>query len=244
MIRSAIIPSSQLLLQLIACSLPPSATTVTMFRRLGRTASSSLTSFCNHRTAAATALSGSWGPPRLHFSSTASLRGGAGVFDKIACIGTGKMAEAILQPMIEQGVQPASDVYIFDASPQTMDKAAEKFGVNKSMSIPELVDGADLVLCCVKPQNLTDGFFDELTKGNPSKDTILLSIIAGKAVEVFRRGGFSKIVRSMPNTPAMIGQGMTVWSCTPNLSADERKKIRDVLSSCGKSVRLALVLRL
>jgi len=140
--------------------------------------------------------------------------------------------------MIQKGVQPADKVFVFDASPKAMDSIVEKFGVQASPSIPSLLEDADLVMCCVKPQNLTDDFFSELTKGRAKahEDSIMLSIIAGKPISEFRRGGFEKIVRSMPNTPAMIGQGMTVWSCTPNLSADERRKIRDILSSCGKSM--------
>jgi len=69
-----------------------------------------------------------------------------------------------------------------------------------------------------------------------ANNPIALSIIAGKAINVFYDGGFTKIVRSMPNTPATIGQGMTVWSCTENLTVEERKKIRDILSTCGKSM--------
>lgn len=161
---------------------------------------------------------------------------GHGVFEKIACIGTGKMAEAIIKPLVEKGVQPPDKFHVFDVSEKSMEDANEKFGVQTAPSIPELLNDADLVLCCVKPQNLTPAFFNEMRKGKIKNDSILLSIVAGKAQDVFLEAGFAKIVRSMPNTPAMIGQGMTVWSCTPNLTQDERKKIRTILSSCGKSV--------
>ena len=148
------------------------------------------------------------------------------------------MAQAILHPLIEKGVQPAQKFTIFDAQPKTMQTLHEQYGVNTANSIPEAVAGADLVLCAVKPQNLTDKFFAECRKAEPSEESIFLSVIAGKPSDIYTQGGFSKIVRSMPNTPATIGQGMTVWSCTPNLTADERKKIRTVLSSTGKSVRV------
>jgi len=160
-----------------------------------------------------------------------------GVFDKIACIGTGKMAQAVIEPMIKKGVQPASKFMVYDVSDKTMDAVQERLGVQTSGSLKEVVDDADLVICAVKPQNLNPAFFGEIRKGNLRDDSIFLSVIAGKRMEVFDQAGFNKIVRSMPNTPAMIGQGMTVWSCTPNLTQDERKKIRQVLSSCGKSVR-------
>lgn len=172
-------------------------------------------------------------PSVAYYSSSSTLDA---AFDKIACIGTGKMAQAMLKPMIEQGVQPANQIQIYDVSLNTMESVAEKFGVQTASSIPELVADADLVLCCVKPQNLTPAFFQEVRKGGID-NTILLSILAGKSIDVFQQGGFTKVVRSMPNTPATIGQGMTVWSCTPNLDKEERKQIRNILSTCGKSVR-------
>jgi pyrroline-5-carboxylate reductase len=165
----------------------------------------------------------------------------AGVFDKIAFIGTGKMAQALIHPLIDKGVQPASQIQVFDVSESAMRHMESAYpGIQTANSIPELVAGADLVLCAVKPQNLTESFFAECRKGHPTDESIFLSIIAGKKASTFEEGGFSKIVRSMPNTPAQIGQGMTVWSCTSNLTAGERKKIRSILGSTGKSVSCLL----
>jgi pyrroline-5-carboxylate reductase len=161
-------------------------------------------------------------------------------FHKIACIGTGKMAQAVLRPMINTGLQSADKVSVFDVSMNTMEQVQEDLGVNITDTIGECMDGADLVICAVKPQNLTPAFWNECLKANLRDDAIFLSVIAGKTVDTFRAGGFDKIVRSMPNTPAAIGQGMTVWSCTENLSSGERKKIKNILSSFGKSVRYIL----
>jgi pyrroline-5-carboxylate reductase len=152
-------------------------------------------------------------------------------------IGAGKMAQAIMEPMISKGVQPADKFYVYDVSIQAMVDSQNRLGVQTTDSLSEVINDADLVILAVKPQNLTTSFFEEIQKGKPSTDAIVLSIIAGKPMSEFYHTGIRRIVRSMPNTPAMIGQGMTVWSCTSNLTADERKKIRDVLSSCGKSVR-------
>jgi pyrroline-5-carboxylate reductase len=146
------------------------------------------------------------------------------------------MSQAILEPLITRGVQPSDKITVYDVNDQMMDKVAGKFGVRTAQSLPELVSGADLVVCAVKPQNLTPGFFKEIRKGKPSEESILLSIVAGKPMSVFERGGFQKIVRSMPNTPATIGQGMTVWSCSNNVSSVERRKVRDVLQTMGKQL--------
>ena len=169
--------------------------------------------------------------------STAPAEADVGGFHKIACIGTGKMAQAVLRPMINTGLQPPEKVSVFDVSMNTMEQVHTDLGVQISENIHDCMDGADLVICAVKPQNLTPAFWNECLKANLRDDCIFLSVIAGKTINTFRAGGFEKIVRSMPNTPAAIGQGMTVWACTENLSTVERKKIKNILSSFGKSVR-------
>jgi pyrroline-5-carboxylate reductase len=159
-----------------------------------------------------------------------------GVFEKIAMIGAGKMGQAIMEPMIHKNVQPADRIVIYDVSIPTMQEVQKALGVTTADSLASAVQDADLVVLGVKPQNLTPAFFAELNRGNPKTDAICLSIIAGKPSTVFEQSGMEKIVRSMPNTPATIGQGMTVWSCTPNFNIEERKKIMQVLSCCGKSM--------
>ena len=168
------------------------------------------------------------------------------MFDKIAFIGTGKMAQAVIEPLINTGVQPANQIAVFDVNYNLMKEMPERYpGIQSCNSLPELVDAADLIVCAVKPLNLTDDFFAALQAGSSNdddngnkerKEPILLSICAGKSIDVFRDGGFDKIVRSMPNTPAQIGQGMTVWSSTPNLTNCEREDIRKVLGSFGKAM--------
>ena len=160
------------------------------------------------------------------------------VFDRIAVVGAGKMALALLEPMIAKGVQPANRFCVYDVSNKAMEAMGKQLGVQTSDSISQVVNDADLIILAVKPQNITDAFFAEVQKGTPNPDAIVLSIIAGKTMSEFVNTGLHRIVRSMPNTPAMIGQGMTVWSCTPDLNKTERQKIRDVLNSCGKSVRM------
>lgn len=156
------------------------------------------------------------------------------------------MAQAVIEPLINTGVQPANQIAVFDVNYNLMKEMPERYpGIQSCNSLPELVDAADLIVCAVKPQNLTDDFFAALQAGSSNdddngnkerKEPILLSICAGKSIDVFRDGGFDKIVRSMPNTPAQIGQGMTVWSSTPNLTNCEREDIRKVLGSFGKAM--------
>jgi pyrroline-5-carboxylate reductase len=139
------------------------------------------------------------------FSQTTTLA--AAIFNKIAFLGTGKMAQAMIEPLIKTGLQPASQIHVYDVSSSAMKAAATKYGIQTSKSPADVVQGADLVVCAVKPQNLTTEFFESL--GQPSAHTTLLSVIAGKPMSTFTSGGFTKVARSMPNTPAQIGQGMT-----------------------------------
>lgn len=191
------------------------------------------------RTARKCLSSATESPPATRTSSPQLLQGR--VFGKIACLGTGKMASAMLAPMVHKGVQPAEDITIFDVNLTVAEKLAGDYGFEVANNIQDLVHDADLVILAVKPQNLTPDFWHELQRSETSPETICLSIIAGKPIDCYRQAGFEKIVRSMPNTPATIGEGMTVWSSTPNLNKEERKKIRSILSTFGRSVRVFTV---
>ncbi|KAL7561861.1 hypothetical protein ACA910_009695 [Epithemia clementina (nom. ined.)] len=146
------------------------------------------------------------------------------------------MARALVEPLIKSGMQPASQVSVFDVSAPSMDRMREDFGVNTSQCIPSCLEDTSLVLLAVKPQNLTEGFFKQLQKSKTKEDAILLSVIAGTPLSTLEESGIEKVVRSMPNTPATIGQRMTVWSCTPNLTTEERQTIDSILRSFGESM--------
>lgn len=160
------------------------------------------------------------------------------VFDKIAFLGVGKMAQALLHPVVVSGLQPASQIAVFDVSTEVCAAVQEQHnGIVVAATPNEAVQDADLVVCAVKPQNLSDGFFAELDLASSNKASTLLSVMAGTPTQVFLDGGFTKVARSMPNTPAQIGQGMTVWTCTDNIEQDERDKIQTILGSFGEEVR-------
>ena len=134
-------------------------------------------------------------------SSTNDVR-----FEKVAFLGAGKIAQAIISPLIKTGLQPAEKIAIFDVSINAMKHVqANHEGIVLAQSISELVDGADLCVCAVKPQNMTEGLCNELKKANIPENATFLSVIAGLPLNTYHATGYKKIVRSMPNTPAMIG---------------------------------------
>lgn len=167
-----------------------------------------------------------------------------GIYERMTFIGAGKMAQALIHPLVSSNLQPAENITIYDVSNSTMDSIQQEFGgrIRASKSIPEALEGADMVVMAVKPQNLCKVYQEmkrakESGYGTVQDDCTLLSIVAGKPIQSYLDGtGIQKIVRSMPNTPAQIGQGVTVWTVTPNVEAEERRKIKQVLNSFGKEI--------
>mmetsp|Transcript_8457 Transcript_8457/g.12692 ORF Transcript_8457/g.12692 Transcript_8457/m.12692 type:complete len:403 (+) Transcript_8457:102-1310(+) len=162
----------------------------------------------------------------------------SGVYDKIAFIGAGKMAQALISPLVHTSIQPEENISIYDVSLSTMDEIHNDYPkIQLSQSIPDAIEGSDLIILAVKPQNVCK-VYSEMVKGDTIRsNATLLSIIAGKPISSFINGtGIQKVARSMPNTPAQIGQGVTVWTCTSNIHLEERERIDQVLCSFGKSI--------
>lgn len=184
---------------------------------------------------------------RSKLPSSAKLRwmsSDTGLFDKITFIGTGKMAQAMIDPLITNGFQPAEKVSVYDVSTKSMEHMKSKFpDIQTSETIGEAVHDAECIVLAVKPQNVNESFWAEFPSSDNDgsefrlrEDATLLSILAGTPVKDFAPSGISKIVRSMPNTPSMIGQGMTVWCCTQSLTTCDRNAVSKLLNSFGKAI--------
>jgi hypothetical protein len=119
-------------------------------------------------------------------------------FGKIAFIGSGRMAEAMVAPIVNTGLQPADKVSIFDVHQKTMDRVVEAYDIQGSRSIEECVTGADLICLAVKPQNC-EVVFQEIRdmkdKGLCHDNATILSIIAGKPMDSFLPTGIDRIAQ-------------------------------------------------
>jgi pyrroline-5-carboxylate reductase len=150
----------------------------------------------------------------------------------IATVGSGVMAEAMIAGLL-RGEEVAPD-RIVASHPRTerRDELSRAYGIRAVPSNVEAVQGADVVVLAVKPQML-------LRVGREIAPALrggqlIISIIAGattKAIaNVLRQ---RQIVRSMPNTPAQLGKGMTVWYATPEVTDEQRAQARSLLRSLG-----------
>jgi len=150
----------------------------------------------------------------------------------LAFIGSGTMAEAMIKGVIDQGLVEPS--HIIAAGPREERGAAlrEKYGVDVTVDNVEAARKADIVVLSVKPQVLP-----EVTKelhDVPKVNALILSIVAGTKISAIGRGLDRKaVVRAMPNTPARVGMGMTVWTATPQATEEQLEAARRILGALG-----------
>ncbi|KAL1515513.1 hypothetical protein AB1Y20_002135 [Prymnesium parvum] len=162
-------------------------------------------------------------------SIAVEMKGGAAA--RLAVIGAGKMAEAIVGAIVQRGVQHAGRTHVFDSNPSRMRHFATTWpGMYKHHSVGAAVEGADVVLLAVKPQHMPV-VLEQM--GGVSPDALVISIAAGCPISMFSEKLPTKsIVRCMPNTPAMIGEGMTVWTSL-GCSTEQLDAARQLISSFG-----------
>jgi len=136
---------------------------------------------------------------------------------------------------VKKKVQDPRNIYVFDVNEERMKLFQTAFGTNTTKSGREAVEGTEIVVIAVKPQNVPH-MFQEL-KNAISEDAMVVSIVAGTPLESFVTGlGVKNVVRSMPNTPAMIGQAMTVWTTSTSLSERNKVQAQQFLASFGEEV--------
>lgn len=156
---------------------------------------------------------------------------------KIALLGAGNMATAIVDGLIARTPADASNLVCYSPSGKTAATLAARCGIAVASSLDELLESADLVLVAFKPQHLAgaDPRLAPLTKGK-----IVVSVLAGKRLarlaEVFPAA--RNIVRTMPNTPASIGAAITPYCSLNPLTAADRLTIENLLSACGQHLEI------
>jgi pyrroline-5-carboxylate reductase len=129
------------------------------------------------------------------------------IFSKISFLGTGKMAQAMMSPLINKSLQSPSSITAYDVSDSALDNVKKLFpGMTTASCIQEAVTDSELIVYAVKPQNV-DKVHSEIWKavqdGKVRNDATILSVAAGKPIESFVSGsGIERVARSMPNTPA------------------------------------------
>jgi len=152
---------------------------------------------------------------------------------KIAFLGAGNIAQAIMGGLIDNGFDPSA-ITACDPVPECTDRASER-GISIAASNDEAIASADVVMLCVKPNIITDLLAAiDVDLG----DKMLISVAAGITTDTI--GGCvppgTAIVRCMPNTPALVREGMTAMYATPGVSAAQKETADSILSAVGRAL--------
>ena len=132
---------------------------------------------------------------------------------KIAFIGGGNMGEAMLSALLNIRIAEAKSITVSDVSEPRRHYLMERYTILTTSDNRLAITGANVVVLAVKPQNLP-AVMNEL-KNQLIPTQLVISIVAGIRISTLRQGlNHKTIVRSMPNTPAQIGEGVTVWTAT------------------------------
>jgi pyrroline-5-carboxylate reductase len=154
---------------------------------------------------------------------------------KIAFVGSGAMGEAMISGLIRQGLALPENLLISDPRVERVQELHEKYGVQAFTDNNQAVANADVVVLSVKPQRLT-----EVLKGLKSAvpaGALVLSIVAGATVSKISKGlAHPAVVRSMPNTPAQISKGITVWFPAAAVSEAQKEMAQKILGAFGEQV--------
>ncbi|MFC2049599.1 pyrroline-5-carboxylate reductase [Chloroflexota bacterium] len=153
---------------------------------------------------------------------------------KISFIGGGTMGEAMIKSLLAKGAAKPDDITVSDVSQSRRDIMKKTYGVKTTADNREAVKGAEVVVLAVKPQELSKVLGG--LKGLSSQQ-LVLSIVAGATLESIGQGlNHSCLVRAMPNMPAQIGEGITVWTATAEVSQKQKDMAQSVLATLGKEI--------
>lgn len=153
---------------------------------------------------------------------------------KLGFIGCGNMAQAMIGGIIKAKLVGADEIMASDGFMPSLERAKEGLGINITQDNKEVVKNCQLVVLSIKPQ-----FYEavvEEVREFVDPETIIITIAPGQSLEKME-GLFAKdvkIVRTMPNTPAMVGEGMTAMCINKFVTEEEAKAVKEILTGFGR----------
>jgi pyrroline-5-carboxylate reductase len=155
----------------------------------------------------------------------------------IATVGSGVMAEAMIAGFLRANLVEPGQIVASHPRAERRTALADTHGIRVVASNVEAVDGADVIVLAVKPQMLARvgrEIGPHLRRGQ-----LVLSVLAGPTTKALTAAlGHDQVARAMPNTPARIGNGMTVWYATPDTTEDQRGQAKALLGALGAELEV------
>lgn len=157
---------------------------------------------------------------------------------KLGFIGGGNMGSAMIGGILDSGVLTAENIYVADLYQPSLDRVKDKYGVNVTKDNKVVAENCDIIVLSVKP-NLYPIVIEGI-KDTVKKDVIIITIAPGQKLESVKEmfGKEIKIVRTMPNTPAMVLEGMTAVCPNKLVSEEELQFVEKILQSYSRTERV------
>jgi pyrroline-5-carboxylate reductase len=155
----------------------------------------------------------------------------------IATVGSGVMAEAMIAGLLRGSLVAADQVIASHPRVDRREQLAQAYAIRTVAGNVDAIAGADVILLAIKPQML--GRVGREIGPHLRRGQLVLSVIAGATSRALTGIlGHDQVVRSMPNTPARLGRGMTVWYATPQVTAEQRDQARALLGALGAQIEV------
>lgn len=153
---------------------------------------------------------------------------------KITFIGPGVMAEAMIVGLLHKKLAKPEDITASGPEEDRGEELGKKYKIKITTDNATAASNADVVVLSVKPQRLSE-VMKGLYKIRP--EALVLSIVAGASIQKISKGlKHQAVVRSMPNTPGQIGEGITVWTASAKTSQEQQEMARQILGALGAEV--------
>lgn len=154
---------------------------------------------------------------------------------KIAFIGGGAMGEAMLSAILNNKLAQPPEITVSDIAAARRQHLESQYGVTVTSDNQQAVEGSDVIVLAIKPQNLSEVIAK--LSGQLKKSQLVLSIIAGARLDTLSQGlKHGSIARVMPNTPAQIGEGMSVWTATDTVNPQQKEQTSSILKAMGREI--------
>jgi pyrroline-5-carboxylate reductase len=156
---------------------------------------------------------------------------------KLGFLGSGKMATALVSGAADSGVFAREEIFVSDAVPGVAEKLASSARVTAVATNAELVDQAGVLVLCVKPNDALDAL---RSLGAGAAETLIISIVAGLPLAALQdaAGSAARVVRVMPNTPALIHRGAAAYALGRTATPEDAALTEKLFGAVGVVVRV------
>ncbi len=152
---------------------------------------------------------------------------------RLTFVGAGNMGEALIRGLLNAELIDSGSITVSDKRPDRLGWMAEKYNIKTAPTNCEAVQGADIVVLAVKPQ-IFDKVLSDIKDSIP-ENTLIVSIAAGVGIEIIESllGGKCRVIRAMPNTPAIVDAGATAISAGTHASEKDLEQAQLIFSAVG-----------